>query len=130
MVYQILLLAFAFCFLLEFLAFGMQRATLLMSREADVPAKIGAILLPSWFPIVWLVRICKWGILITIVFLWSWSVAIGLLVANVILSSILPIPYGIYIPFFRERILQIKQIDTEAGTALEEILNTSKIHRS
>ncbi|MER2511511.1 MAG: hypothetical protein ABTQ25_03660 [Nitrosomonas ureae] len=130
MVYQTLLIAFAFCFLLEFLAFGMQRATLLVSREADVPAKIGALLLPSWFPIVWLVRICKWGILITIVFLWSWSVAIGLLVANVILSSILPIPYGIYIPFFRERILQIKQIDIEASTALEEILNTSKIHRS
>jgi len=108
MVYQTILIAFAFCFLLEFLAFGMQRATLLMSREADVPAKIGALLLPSWFPIVWLVRICKWGILITIVFLWSWSVAIGLLVANVILSSILPIPYGIYIPFFRERILQVK----------------------
>ena len=99
MVYQTLLIAFAFCFLLEFLALGMRRATLLMSREADVPAKIGAILLPSWFPIVWLVRICKWGILITIVFLWSWSVAIGLLVANVILSSILPIPYGIYTVF-------------------------------
>lgn len=130
MSHQTLLITFAACFLLEFAAFGMQRATLLMSREADVPPQIGAMLLPSWFPTVWLVRICKWGVLIAVAFIWSWGVAIGLLVTDVVLSSILPIPYSAYTPFFRKRISQIKQLDIAAGTALEEMLNASKIHGS
>ena len=93
MSHQTLLISFAVCFLLEFGAFGMQRATLLMSREADVPPQIGAMLLPSWFPAVWLVRICKWAVLLAIAFTWSWGAGIGLLVADVVLSSFLPIPY-------------------------------------
>ena len=127
MSHETLIIIFVVCFLLELAAFGMQRATLLMSREADVPPQIGAMLLPSWFPIVWLVRICKWGALLAVAFIWSWGVAIGILVADVILSSILPIPYSTYIPFFRKRASQIKQIDTAAGTALEGMLNASKI---
>ena len=130
MSHQTLLISFAVCFLLEFGAFGMQRATLLMSREADVPPQIGAMLLPSWFPAVWLVRICKWGVLLAIAFTWSWGAGIGLLVADIVLSSLLPIPYRAYISSFRRRISQIKQLDTEAGTALEEMLNESKIHGS
>ncbi len=130
MSHQTLLITFAVCFLLEFSAFGMQRATLTLSREADVSPQIGAMLLPSWFPTVWLVRICKWGVLIAVAFIWSLGVAIGLLVADVVLSSILPIPYSAYTPFFRKRISQIKQLDIVAGTALEEMLNASKIHSS
>jgi hypothetical protein len=45
---NILLVAiFAALFLLSFAAFGMQRTTLLMSREADVPSEIGALLVRS-----------------------------------------------------------------------------------
>lgn len=130
MSHQILLITFTACFILEFAAFGMQRATLLISREADVPRQIGAMLLPSWFPMVWLVRLCKWGILVSVALTWSWGIAISLLVANIILSSILPIQYSAYIPFFRKRVLQIKQLDITAGTALEEMLNSSKINAS
>jgi hypothetical protein len=55
MSHQTLVVAFAVLFLVNFAAFGMQRATLLMSREAGVPSQISALLLPSWFPAVWLV---------------------------------------------------------------------------
>jgi hypothetical protein len=113
MSHQTLLIAFAVCFLLNFAAFGMQRATLIISREADVPARIGEALLPSWFPVIWLVFICKWGLLAAVAFTWSWGIAIGL---------------GAYIPFFRKRVLQIKQRDMAAGLALEDMLNASKIN--
>ncbi|MBX3306270.1 MAG: hypothetical protein KF751_09515 [Nitrospira sp.] len=128
--HQVLIAAFAVCFLIEFVAFGMQRATLLMSREADVPPRIGLLLLPSWFPAVWLVRICKWTVLVFIALNWYWVIAMGLLIVDVVLSSILPIPYSAYVPAFRKRAQQIKQLDFEAGTALEEMLNSSKIHGS
>lgn len=128
--HEILLIAFGAAFILEFGAFGMQRATLLMSREAGVPPKIGALLLPSWFPIVWLVRLIKWAVLCYIAFTWSWVLAIGLIVADFILSAILPIPYSVYIPFFHSQINKIKANDIEAGDALEQMLSLSKIHGS
>lgn len=124
------LIIFGAAFILEFGAFGMQRATLLMSREAEIAPQIGALLLPSWFPIIWLVRLAKWAVLCYIAFAWSWGVAGGLLITNFILSAILPIPYRVYIPTFRSRINEIKVNDTEAGHALEQMLNSSKIHGS
>lgn len=127
---ETLLIAFGVAFILEFGAFGMQRATLLMSREVGVTPQIGALLLPSWFPIVWLVRLVKWALLGYIAFAWSWVVAGGLFVADLILSAILPIPYSVYVPVFRSRINKIKASDVEAGHALEQMLNSSKIHGS
>ena len=124
------LIVFGVAFILEFGAFGMQRATLLMSREAGVAPQIGALLLPSWFPIVWLVRLAKWAVLCYIAFAWSWGVAGGLLLANFILSAILPIPYSLYVPTFRSRVNEIKVNDVEAGQALEQMLNLSNIHSS
>jgi len=125
--YETLLIAFGAAFILEFLAFGMQRATLLMSREAGVAPQIGALLLPSWFPIVWLFRLVKWAILCYIAFAWSCVVAGGLLAADFVLSAILPIPYSAYLSAFRSRINGIKASDADAGHALEQMLNSSKI---
>lgn len=129
MSHQNLLISFALCCLLEFVAFGMQRATLLMSREANVSPQISEMLLPTWFPVVWLVRLLKWIVLFAVAFTWSWGVAIGLLIANTILATFLPIPYSAYISTFRKRISQIKLLDIGTGTKLEEILNGSKIYR-
>jgi len=125
--YKTLLIAFGAAFILEFLVFGMQRATLIMSREAGVAPQIGALVLPSWFPIVWLVRLVKWAILCYIAFTWSWAVAGGLLAADFVLSAILPIPYSVYVSAFRSRINEIKVSDAETGNALEQMLNASKI---
>ncbi|MDA0738194.1 MAG: hypothetical protein O3A59_04485 [Nitrospirae bacterium] len=106
----------------------MQRATLLMSREASIPYQAASLLLPTWFPAVWLARLAKWGTLILIALSWSWGVAAGLLVADFVLAAALPIPYHVYVPAFRKRIVQIKAQDAEVGTALETMLNDSKIH--
>jgi len=126
--HQLLIGVFGVVFVLEFAAFGMQRATLLISREAGVPYQITKWLLPVWFPAVWVLRITKWGTLLFIAFSWSWGFAAALLLADVVLSAVLPIPYSLYVPSFRKRIAQIKRYDEGAGENLERILNSSKIH--
>ena len=128
MSHEILVGAFIAIFLLEFAAFGMQRATLLISREADVSPMIAKLLLPAWFPAVWLLCIAKWGTVLLIGFSWSWVMAGVLIVADAILAAILPIPYSVYVPSFRKRIAQIKDADARTGAVLEAILNASKIH--
>ena len=127
MSHEALIAVFVAVFLLEFAAFGMQRTTLLLSREAGVPYQVAAALLPTWFPAVWVLRITKWGTLLFIAFSWSWGIAAMLFVADCILSAVLPIPYAAYVPNFRKRITEIKLQDTEAGEYLEHMLNTSKI---
>lgn len=122
-----LIAAFVVLSLIEFAAFGMQRATLLMSRETGVSSQISALLLPSWFPAMWLVIIAKWGTLLLIGFSWNWWVAVSLAVADFVLSSVLPIPYSVYVPSFRKRVAQYKSSNTEVGAVLEAMLDASKL---
>lgn len=128
MIHQLLLVVFGVAFSLEFIAFGMQRATLLIAREADVPYQFAKALLPTWFPAIWIIRITKWGGLLTITYTWSWGVACGLFVVDFILSAILPIPYSLYTPVFRKRVARIKEENSETGELLERILCASKRH--
>jgi hypothetical protein len=125
-----LLLAFSIIFVLEFTAFGMARAALLVSREAGVPYDLASPLLPPWFSACWIVRLAKWGVLVFIAYSWSWGVAAGLLVADFVLSSILPIPYRLYLPIFERRIAQIKQKDSEVADFLERLLGASRLYRN
>jgi hypothetical protein len=126
---QIVLIAtFVMLFTIKFLAFGMQRATLLISRESGVPPKFSALLLPAWYPAVWLVIAAKWGTLLLIALNWSWWIAGALALVELFLSSILPIPYKAYIPSFRRRVEQHKNSDPALGKALEAMLNSSRIH--
>lgn len=125
--HQVFIAAFVGLFLASFAAFGMQRAILLMSRKAGIPYKIAALLLPVWFPTVWMVIIAKWCSLLVIALSWSWGIATSLLVADFILSAVLPIPYHIYIPSFRKRIAQIRSQDPDTGAELEAMLNSSKM---
>lgn len=127
MTYQFLVVAYGVLFVAVFAAFGMQRTTLLLSREANTDARTMALLLPAWFPAVWALRLCKWGLLIAIAASWSLGWAIGLFVLDIFLSSMLPIPYRVYVPAFRARIDQIKQANFELGNVLERTLNASSL---
>jgi hypothetical protein len=111
----------------EFALFGMQRTTLRMSKEADVPSRVGALLLPRWFPAVWIVTIGKWASLIAIGYSWNWLIAGGLVGAGILLSAVLPIPYRAYVPGFRKRIARIREKDGQAAATLEAMLNSSKL---
>ena len=128
--HNLLIVTFVVVFIIEFVAYGMQRTVLLMSRESGLPYQIAETILPSWYPAVWLLRIAKWGILIFIVLSWSWIIAVGLLIADVIAPSVLPIPYFLYIPSFRRKLEGIKKIDYQSSQVLEAMLNEFNIHGS
>lgn len=110
-----------------FLAFGMQRTTLLLAREVDAPSDATAILLPMWFPVVWLPRLAQWALLVYIGSNWSWWLAISLWIASVGLSAFLPIPHKAYFPAFRKRLGQVRLANPETADALQHVLDTSTL---
>ena len=123
---EILLIAFAFAWIFEFVLFGMQRATLLISRNAGLEWRGGGeLLLPSWFPLTWVVKIGKWGVLLSIAYIWDWKVALGLLIADIVLSAILPIPYAAYKGIFRKRVTSVTVENPELGSQLKQLLDSA-----
>lgn len=130
MSHQTLLTVYVVLFIIVFAAFGMQRATLLISRESGLPLKqLATLLLPSWFPFIWLPRIAKWVVLVLIGFYWSWWVALEVLGADLLLSSILPIPYTIHARSFRKRVERMRLVDPDAAASLEGILAGSRLYK-
>ncbi len=98
------LIAYGFTWLVEFALFGMQRATLLISRRAGIHWKGGGqLLLPSWYPATWIAIIGKWGILLAMAILLDWKIALGLAIVGYILGVVIPIPYSLYKGIFRKR---------------------------
>ncbi|NLA48704.1 MAG: hypothetical protein GX876_04500 [Bacteroidales bacterium] len=89
-----LVIAFIISWIIEFYLFGMQRASLKISRHNNMEWRgIREHLLPNWYPLTWIVRIAKYGLLVAILIVLNWKLAIGLLVIGSILSIIIPIPY-------------------------------------
>ena len=60
-----LIIIFIIIWIIEFYLFGMQRASLKISRHNNVEWRgIGEQLLPNWYPITWIFRISKYGLLL------------------------------------------------------------------
>lgn len=127
MSHHVVLIAAGLIFVLEYFAFGLQRSALLIAREVGGGQELVSILLPRWFPAVWLLSIAKWSLLVYVAFSWSLAIAAGLLVAS-FATVILPIPYRLYIPVFLARVAEVKQETPEGGVQLETILKMSAIH--
>lgn len=125
--HTLILLTLAAVFALEFAAFGMQRCLLLLAREKQAPYDFVALLLPTWFPAVWILRIVKWGLLFYTALFWSWLMALGLLLVDFLLSALVPIPYRAYRSILRARAKQIGQVDERAAQELSRILADSKV---
>jgi hypothetical protein len=122
-----LVMAFTILWTIEFYLFGMQRASLRISRHNNVEWKgIGEQLLPNWYPLTWIVRIAKYGLLGAILILLGWKLAAGLLVIDFVLSLIIPVPYRLlYKRTFRKKVEKIKSIDEEAGQLFTEMLDNT-----
>ena len=122
-----LVMAFTSLWTIEFYLFGMQRASLRISRHNNVEWKgIGEQLLPNWYPLTWIVRIAKYGLLGAILILLGWKLAAGLLVIDFVLSLIIPVPYRLlYKRTFRKKAEKIKSIDEEAGQLFTEMLDNT-----
>lgn len=116
--------AYAVVWVIWFVLFGMQRATLLASRKAGYEWRGGGeLLLPKWYPITWIVIVGRWALLGAMAVLWSWKVALALLVVSFILSSILPIPYGMYRPIFQRRVNEVTNYEPDVGFELQRMLD-------
>ena len=121
------LVLFVACAIINFWAFGMQRTTLLLAREAGVPQQLTAGMLPAWFPVIWVTIIGRWILLAYTAFSWSWLVAAGLAVADYLFSIYAPIPHWIYVSGFRKRIHQLSKSQPEIAEYLNFILSRSQL---
>lgn len=118
------LIAFAGIWILNFALFGMQRATLLISRKSGFEWRgRGELLLPSWYPITWVVIIGKWCLLVAMAIFSDWRYALGLAVGGYLLSVVLPIPYSAYMGVFRKRVNQLMYKDPDVATQLQKMLD-------
>jgi ABC-type multidrug transport system fused ATPase/permease subunit len=122
-----LVIAFIISWIIELYLFGMQRASLKISRHNNVEWKgIGEQLLPNWYPLTWIAKIAKYGLFVAILIVIDWKLAIGLLIISFILSTILPIPYRLlYKKTFRKKVEKIKSIDQEAGQFFTKMLDNA-----
>ncbi len=115
--------AFAIVWIVHFALFGMQRATLLISRKAGIEWRGGGkLLLPSWYPLTWIVIIGKWSLLIAMAVFWNWKIALGLAIGGYVLSVVAPIPYQAYKGIFRRRVNELMRQDPEVATQLKRML--------
>lgn len=115
--------AFAIIWIVHFALFGMQRATLLISRKAGIEWPGGGeLLLPSWYPVTWLVIVAKWALLIAMAVFWSWKFALGLAIGGYVLSVVAPIPYRAYMGIFRRRVRELMRQDPEVARRLQDML--------
>ncbi len=118
------LIAFAVIWIINFALFSMQRATLLISRKAGFEWRGGGeLLLPSWYPVTWVVIISKWCLLIAMAIYFDWKYAIGLAVGGYLLSVVLPIPYSAYKGVFRRRVNQLMNQDPTVAAQLQKMLD-------
>ncbi len=120
------LIAFGLVWLVHFALFGMQRTTLLISRNAGVEWKGGGeLLLPRWYPVTWLVIVGKWGLLLAMAILWDWKIALGLAIGGYIVSVVVPIPYRAYKGVLRRRVNQLRRQDPMVASQLEGMLDSA-----
>lgn len=113
--------------LVEFYFFGMQRATIKISREGEVDWKLlGVKLLPPWYSVVWFFRITKWFLLTLIIWFLNWKIGLAILITMFVLSIITPIPYKLlYSKLFLHRIDQLYLENPETASLLLELLNVA-----
>ncbi|MFN7172178.1 MAG: hypothetical protein ACK4P3_05270 [Fimbriimonadaceae bacterium] len=105
-----LLVGFGVALIVDHFFFGMQRTTLLLSRQLGVSSETTAILLPAWYKLSLIPIIARWALLVAIAIWASWWLAIGLAVfAFVVFDTIAPIPFTLYMRYFKKRFDAISQ---------------------
>lgn len=120
------LITYAIIWAVEFYLFGMQRATLLISRKSGVEWRGGGeLLLPKWYPASWAIIVGKWVLLALIALRGHWKMALALAAVGYLASIALPIPYQIYKKTFRRRIKQLESREPIRATQLRQLLDNA-----
>jgi hypothetical protein len=97
------LVGFAAALIVDHFLFGMQRTTLLLSHELGVSKETTAILLPGGYKLSLIPISAKWALLVAIAIEASWWLAIGLAVFALAFRVVAPIPYTLYMRYFKKR---------------------------
>jgi len=119
---------YAVLWIVKFSLFGMQRTALLISRSACRPYQgVGKLLLPTWYPLTWLVIIGNWCVLFAMAIYWNWIIALVLAIVGFVLSVTTPIPYSLYEIYFRHRAKKMVGHDPETATILFDLLDNRNI---
>ncbi|MGM0564516.1 MAG: hypothetical protein ACQES2_09305 [Pseudomonadota bacterium] len=124
---EALMITFFMVWLIEFYLFGMQRASLLIARNNKIDWKtVGPYLLPTWYPVTWLIRTTKWALIIALFVYAGWQIGLSFIVAGFVLSAIVPIPYkSLYAGTFRRSANRIEHQNPEAAELLRRMLTNS-----
>jgi hypothetical protein len=109
-----LLTVFVVCSIFEYVAFGLQRTALLISRQSGMSKEQIYLLLPVWFPLVWLVILVKWAVAGLILWKFGWRPVLIIVYTSYLLSSVLlPIPYNLYRSYLKNRGTKTMQVAPE-----------------
>jgi len=104
--------------------FGMQRTSLLISRHSGIEWRGGGeLVLPSWYPLTWVVILSYWGYMILLSVYWNWLHALGIAALGYGLMILLPIPHSSYKGIFRNRISQLRHLSQEQVSVLRQMLD-------
>lgn len=120
---QILLACYAGLAMIEAGGFCIQRVALEVARLTHAPQEIvDQLLLPSWFPLLWVERLARWGLLIYIAVTWDWKWAVGVWLGFFLATAVMPIPRGFIVGRFRKRLQKRAAAAPDAAAVIESAL--------
>jgi len=94
--------------LVNFYFFGMQRAAMIISRNASGDSRFVTVLLPDKFFLVRLITLAKYIILILMLLFYSWQTGLLCFGADCLAFILIPIPYRLlYSRVFTARVIRI-----------------------
>src|SRR5690606_20549587 len=89
-----LYLTLALAWIIGIYFYGMQRYVQLILREIDIDFSVGRkIMLPSWFALNLLITLLKYGLLVYLLYYYSWQTTLLIVSPIFVISLFIPIPY-------------------------------------
>ncbi|SDD53945.1 hypothetical protein SAMN04488104_10361 [Algoriphagus faecimaris] len=78
----------------DFYFYGMQRYVQLISREVEIPFKLGKlVMLPTFYGVTYLLDIIKYGLAIYLSIYYQWDMVLYIVTPIFIITIFMPIPY-------------------------------------
>ena len=88
----------------ELYFFAMQRSCLEISRLAEIDPRLGRLMLPLWYSIIWPIKIGKYYVAYLIYLNFGIWFALGCLAVPLVISTFMPISHDYFIKIFNKKI--------------------------
>jgi len=100
----LLYLGFTVAAVAELYFFMMQRSALEIGRQSGFSLPESRLMLPSWYPLLWLAKACKLSALLGIAMTSGWVLAILLWATLFVFQLVVPTPHRQFARLFRRKI--------------------------